>query len=94
MPLSRRLPKLKGFTRAYFKTTAPTATLTLSALNVFDNGAVVDIKTLKEKKLIKGTVVQVKVVSKGSLDKKLEFNNLLFSKTAKELVLKAGCTIK
>jgi large subunit ribosomal protein L15 len=67
MPLSRRLPKLKGFTRAYFKTTAATATLTLSALNVFDNGSVVDLKALKEKKLIKASAVKAKVVTRAVL---------------------------
>lgn len=93
MPLSRRLPKLKGFSRRFFRTEKTNATVTTSALNFFDNDSVVDIKALKEKNIIANSVSSVKVVLKGDLQKKLQFKNIAFSKSAKEAVEKGGSKI-
>lgn len=94
MPLSRRIPKLKGFKRGYFKVTKPTLTLTLGALNVFDNNAEVTLEAIKQKKLVKSRVNKVKIVNKGVLVKKLQFTDLAFSASAKKIAEEAGCTIK
>ena len=94
MPLSRRIPELKGFTRAYFKTTKPKAILSLKALNKFDEGSLIDKKLLKEKRLIKNKITSVKIVNIGILEKKLNFKGLTFSDSAKKVLEKIGCEIK
>ncbi len=93
MPLSRRIPKLKGFSRRYFKTEKTNQTIALSSLNIFDNDSIVDMKSLKEKRVVSNSATKVKVVSKGDLLKKLQFKDIPFSKTAKIAVEKGGSKI-
>ena len=96
MPLSRRVPKLKGFSREYYKLKYPTLTLNLSEVSRnFKDGDLISVKTLLEKGLIKNKTLKVKVIS-GTEDfsKKLEFDGIKFSGPTKAIVEKAGCTIK
>ena len=58
LPLFRRLPK-RGFTNARFKTRY--ATINLSDLNRFEDGAVVTPELLKEMGLIKNQLDGIKV---------------------------------
>ena len=65
LPLFRRLPK-RGFTNAMFKTTY--ATINLSDLNKFEDGAVVTPELLKEMGLLKNQLDGVKVLGNGTLE--------------------------
>ena len=67
MPLTRRIPK-RGFTNIYGK---EYAIVNVSALNIFDDGAVVNSEALIEKGLIKKVLDGVKVLGGGELQKKL-----------------------
>ena len=64
----------------------------LSALETFENGAIVDIVALNDKgliKLIKGSV-GLKVLGNGTLTKSLTVQAASFSAQAKEAIEKAG----
>ncbi|MEA1926314.1 MAG: 50S ribosomal protein L15 [Patescibacteria group bacterium] len=66
----------------------------IEALNgKFRSGEEVNPQTLKERKLISKLSVPVKVLSDGSIEKKLKFRNVLFSKAAREKIKKAGGSI-
>ena len=67
MPLTRRIPK-RGFTNIYRK---EYAAVNVSALNVFEDGTVVNNDTLVEAGLIKKVLDGVKVLGGGELTKKL-----------------------
>lgn len=88
MPLHRRLPK-RGFTNI-FKTDY--AVVNVSDLERFDSGASVDETTLRQAGLVKGSHDGVKVLGDGELSKKLTVSATKFSKSAKEIIEKAGGT--
>ena len=67
MPLQRRLPK-RGF-HNIFRTQY--ATVNVSALNVFEDGAVVDAQALINAGLLKKTLDGVKILGNGELTKKI-----------------------
>jgi large subunit ribosomal protein L15 len=90
MPLHRRLPK-RGFTNI-FKTDY--AVVNVSDLERFDNGASVDEAMLRQAGLVKGSHDGVKVLGDGELSKKLTVSATKFSKTAKEIIEKAGGTVQ
>ena len=79
LPLFRRLPK-RGFTNARFKTRY--ATINLSDLNRFEDGAVVTPELLKEMGLIKNQLDGIKVLGNGKLEKKLTVKAHQFSSSA------------
>jgi large subunit ribosomal protein L15 len=83
-PLVRQLPKSRGFTAIYDKAYV----VSLSKLNVFNDGAIVDMKALKDKGLIEPITKKVKVL-KGEIKKKLTVK-LPVSQSVKEAVEKAG----
>lgn len=87
LPLYRRLPK-RGFSNAMFKKVY--AVINLDDLNKFDNDAVVSPEILKEMGLIKNSLDGIKVLGRGSLDKKLVVKAHKFSQTAKEQIEKLG----
>ena len=87
LPLYRRLPK-RGFTNARFK--VEYATINLSDLNKFENGAVVTPELLKEMGLLKNQLDGVKVLGNGTLDKKLTVKAHRFSESAREAIEKIG----
>lgn len=87
LPLYRRLPK-RGFTNARFK--VEFATINLSDLNKFEDGAVVTPELLKEMGLLKNQLDGVKVLGNGTLEKKLTVKAHRFSESAKEAIEKIG----
>ena len=90
MPLHRRLPK-RGFTNI-FKTDY--AVVNVSDLERFDNGASVDEAMLRQAGLVKGSHDGVKVLGDGELSKKLTVSATKFSKSAREIIEKAGGTVQ
>ena len=88
MPLQRRVPK-RGFNNIFAK---EYAIVNVSALEVFDDGAVVDAAALEAKGLIRCACMPVKVLGDGQLTKKLTVNAAAFSASASEKIQKAGGT--
>ena len=82
MPLYRRLPK-RGFTCRNSKTIID---INMSALEVFDNDAVVTVDTLIEKGIVKNPRDGVKILGGGELTKKLTVQVNAFSESAKEKI--------
>ena len=86
MPLQRRVPK-RGFNNIF---ATKYATVNISALEVFDNGAVVDTEALKAKGLVKKTLDGVKILGNGECSKKLTVKAAAFSESAKQKIEAAG----
>lgn len=86
MPMTRRVPK-RGFNNIFAK---EIVIIDLSALNVFDDGAVVDTQALLDNKIIKKACDGVKVLANGEITKKLTVNLAAFSATAKQKIEAAG----
>jgi large subunit ribosomal protein L15 len=84
----KKIPKLRGYRFASIQSAK--AVINLSALEKrFDDGDVVNPTTLLEKKLIRrseGTLPIVKILATGKLTKKLSFDGVEFSKSAKEAI--------
>lgn len=78
MPLYRRIPK-RGFTNRNSKTIIG---INLSALEVFENDAVVSIETLIENGIINNPRDGVKILGNGELTKKLTVKANAFSASA------------
>ena len=87
LPLFRRLPK-RGFSNARFKTEY--ATINLSDLNRFEDGAVVTPELLKELGILKKQLAGVKVLGNGELTKKLTLKANKFSASAVEKIEAIG----
>ena len=94
--LIKKYPKLRGYR---FK---PKKEI-LAIVNIevlekkFKTGEIVNPKTLLEKKIIrriKGRIPKVKILAKGKLTKALTIEGCLVSKSAEEIIKKAGGTIK
>ena len=75
MPLYRRIPK-RGFTNRNSKTIVG---INVSALEVFDNDAVVSVETLIEQGIVKNPRDGVKILGNGELTKKLTVQENAFS---------------
>ena len=86
LPLYRKLPK-RGFKNRF---AVNYATVNVSALNVFENGAVVDLETLVEKRIVRKSLDGLKVLGGGELTKKITVKATVFSATAKEKIEAAG----
>jgi len=91
MPIYRRLPK-RGFKNYPFKTN--NAVLNIIDLDRFEEGAVVDMDTLRAAGLVKGRVDGAKVLGQGEISKKLCLKNVLVSQTAKEKIEAAGGSVE
>lgn len=87
-PLIRQLPKSRGF-RAL---TESAMALSLTKLNVFNDGEIVNLKSLKDKHIVDAGVSRVKIL-KGEIKKKLTIR-LPISASAKAEVEKAGGTVR
>ena len=87
LPLFRRLPK-RGFSNAMFKVRY--ATLNLSDLEKFEDGAIVTPELLKEMGVLKKQLDGVKVLGNGNLTKKLTVKANKFSKKAQEEIEAKG----
>ena len=88
MPLYRRLPK-RGFKCRNSKTIIG---INLSALEVFENDAVVSVETLMEAGIVKNPRDGVKILGNGELTKKLTVQANAFSASAKEKIEALGGT--
>ena len=86
MPLARRIPK-RGFNNIHAK---PLTAINLNALNRFEDGAVVDAAALIEAGIIASCPFGLKVLSNGSLTKKVTVKAAAFSESAKEKIQQAG----
>ena len=86
MPLYRRVPK-KGFNNIY---RTEYATVNVGQLDIFENGTVVTVETLKEAGLVKKVMDGVKILGNGELTKKLTGEAAKFSDTAKEKIEALG----
>ncbi len=80
MPLYRRIPK-RGFTNRNSKEIVG---INVSALEVFDNDAVVTVDTLIERVSLQNPKDGVKILGNGELTKKLKFRLNAFSAGAVE----------
>ena len=86
MPLYRRIPK-RGFTCPSSKDIVG---INLSALERFEDGAVVDIEALIETGIVKNPKDGVKILGNGELTKKLTVQVNAFSKSAAEKIEALG----
>ena len=91
LPLYRKLPK-RGFNNAKFAKVY--AIVNVAALNVFEDGAVVDLEALLAKKIVRKANDGLKVLGNGELTKKLTVKATVFSATAKEKIEAAGGKIE
>ena len=86
MPLVRRLPK-RGFNNIFAK---PMEAVNVSALEKFEDGAVVNAQSLLEKGILSKCQYGVKILGKGEITKKLTVQATAFSASAKEKIEAAG----
>ncbi len=86
MPLYRRIPK-RGFT---CRNSKEIVGINLSALEVFENDAVVSIETLMETGIVRNPKDGVKILGNGELTKKLTVQANAFSSTAAEKIEALG----
>ena len=86
MPLTRRIPK-RGFHNIFAK---PLEAVNVSALEKFEDGAVVDAKALLEKGILSKCEYGVKILGNGQISKKLTVQASAFSASAKEKIEAAG----
>ena len=86
MPLYRRVPK-QGFNNIY---RTEYATVNVGQLDIFENGTVVTVETLKEAGLVKKVMDGDKILGNGELTKKLTVEATKFSDTAKEKIEALG----
>ena len=86
MPLQRRLSK-RGFNNIFRKNVVA---INVGTLNKFEDGAVVDIAALIEKGIVKNSFDGVKILSNGTITKKLTVKANAFSKGAVAKIEAAG----
>ena len=95
MPLYRRLPK-RGF-KSLFEN--KTAIINLSALQLFhklkriDLNKPLDLKTLKEKRIINKSYSKLKILGNGEIKDKINITTNFISKSAKVKIEKVGGTL-
>ena len=88
MPLTRQLPK-RGFTNIFAK---EYATVNVSDLEVFEDGAVVTAEILIDAGIIHNSKDGLKVLGNGELTKKLTVKAVKFTGSAKEKIEAVGGT--
>lgn len=90
-PLARRVPK-RGFKNQF---RVDYDVINVAELNAFEDGAVINPEILANAGLLRSKHNGgVKVLGTGELNKKLTVQAQKFSKTAKELIEKAGGTVE
>ena len=87
MPLQRRLPK-RGFNNIFRKEIVAVNVADLEAR--FENGAVVDVESLKQVGLVKNSFDGIKILGNGELTKKFTVKADAFSESAKQKIEAAG----
>ncbi|HPJ71478.1 MAG TPA: 50S ribosomal protein L15 [bacterium] len=88
MPLARRLPKV-GFTSP---SPVRYGIVNLSTLNGFEDGTEVTPELLLEKRIVRKLYDGIKVLGRGSMERKLEVWAHCFSARAREAIEAAGGT--
>ena len=86
MPLARRLPK-RGFHNIFAK---PLEAINVSALEKFEDGAVVDAQAMLDAGVLSKCQYGVKILGNGEISKKLIVKASAFSASAKEKIVAAG----
>ena len=86
MPLVRRVPK-RGFNNVFAK---PLTAINVAVLNRFEDGAVVDAAALIEAGILSSCPYGLKVLSNGTVTKKVTVKAAAFSESAKEKIEQAG----
>jgi len=86
MPLARRIPK-RGFNNIF---ATKYATVNVSALNCFEDGATVTVDSLIEAGLLKKTLDGLKILGNGEITVKLTVQAKAFSDSAKQKIESAG----
>ena len=86
MPLARRIPK-RGFNNIFAK---PLEAVNVSALEKFENGAIVDAAALIEAGVLSKCTYGVKILGNGELTKQLTVKAAAFSESAKAKIEAAG----
>ena len=86
MPLARRIPK-RGFNNIFAK---PLEAINVSALDKFEDGAVVDAQALLDAGILSKCRYGVKILGRGEVTKKLTVKASAFSESAKEKIEAAG----
>lgn len=86
LPLYRKLPK-RGFTNHFAK---QYAVVNVETLDRYDAGAVIDIDTLINDKVIKNRFDGLKILANGEITKALTVKAAVFSAQAKEKIEAAG----
>ena len=98
MPIYMRIGKLRGATSKDAMPIGPFRTETVPVnirdLDRFDSGAEVTPETLVEKRLIKNTKTDIKLLGTGEISKKLTVRVHAISATAREKIEKAGGTVE
>ena len=90
LPLFQRLPK-RGF---HNHTRKEYAIVNIEQLNIFEDGAVVDVEALINAHLVKEVLDGVKVLGQGELTKKLTVKATKFSESAKKAIEAAGGSVE
>ena len=90
IPLYRKLPK-RGFHNKFGKTYS---IVNVDVFNKFEDGAVVDLAALMEKKIVRKANDGLKVLGNGEITKKITVKAAVFSATAKEKIEAAGGKIE
>lgn len=83
-------PKLRGFQSRFAKV----ATVPLLHLAIFQDGSTINLKTLREKGIIRRADRMAKIVGSGELGKKLHVVGLKSSSAAKASIERAGGSLK
>ena len=86
MPMQRRIPK-RGFNNIFAK---EIVSINVGTLNKFEDGASVDAAALIEAGILKKDCDGIKILSNGTLTKKLTVKANAFSAAAKEKIEAAG----
>ncbi len=90
IPLYRKLPK-RGFHNKFGKTYS---IVNVDVFNKFEDGAVVDLAVLMDKKIVRKANDGLKVLGNGEITKKITVKAAVFSATAKEKIEAAGGKIE
>ena len=86
LPLYRKLPK-RGFNNKF---ATVYSIVNVEQLNAFEDGAIVDLAALSEKKIVRKELDGLKVLGRGEITKKLTVKAKIFSASAKEKIEAAG----
>lgn len=91
----KKLPKLRGY--RFNSTVDKPAVVNVGALNVFENGAVVNPVSIFAMDLVRkvdGQIPMMKILGTGEITKKLTIEKCVVSASAKAKIEKAGGEIK